>query len=84
MAIGFAVLPHASAQWWLTGYFLHSGHVGDVGSLLNQSLFGLVTRAAGGVRAATGAWLGLAAAVTAPAWPPPRRCTAAGGRCRAG
>jgi alpha-1,2-mannosyltransferase len=65
VVIGFAVLPRASAQWWLTGYFLHPGHVGEVGSLLNQSLFGLVTRAAGGVRAATGVWLGLAAAVTA-------------------
>jgi len=65
VAAGFAALPHASAQWWLTGYFLHSGNVGDVGSLLNQSLFGLVARVAGGVRAATGTWLGLAAAVTA-------------------
>ncbi len=65
VVIGFAALPHASAQWWLTGYFLHSGNVGDAGSLLNQSLFGLVTRTAGGVRAATGVWLGLAAAVTA-------------------
>jgi len=39
--------------------------VGDVGALLNQSLFGLVARAAGGVRVATGLWLGLAVAVTA-------------------
>jgi alpha-1,2-mannosyltransferase len=60
---GFAALPHASAQWWLTGYFVHPGNVGDVGSLLNQSLFALVTRAAGGVRAATGPWLVLSAAV---------------------
>jgi alpha-1,2-mannosyltransferase len=65
VVIGFAALPHASAQWWLTGYFLHPGNVGDAGSLLNQSLFGLVTRTAGSVRAATGVWLGLAAAVTA-------------------
>jgi alpha-1,2-mannosyltransferase len=65
VVIGFAVLPRASAQWGLTGYFLHAGNVGDVGSLLNQSLFGLVTRAAGSVRAATVVWLGLAAAVTA-------------------
>ena len=65
VVIGFAALPHASVQWWLTGYFLHSGHVGDVGSLLNQSLFGLVTRAVGGVRPATGVWLGLAAVIPA-------------------
>jgi alpha-1,2-mannosyltransferase len=64
VVIGFAALPHASAQWWLTGYFVHPGNVGDVGSLLNQSLFGLVTRAAGGVQPATGPWLGLSAAVT--------------------
>jgi alpha-1,2-mannosyltransferase len=64
VAVGFAALPHASAQWWLTGYFLHAHNVGDVGSLLNQSLFGLVARAAGGVRAATGPWLVLSATVT--------------------
>jgi alpha-1,2-mannosyltransferase len=64
VVIGFAALPHASAQWWLTGYFAHPGNVGDVGSLLNQSLFGLAARAAGGVRAATGPWLVLSAAVT--------------------
>ncbi len=65
VVIGFAFLPHASAQWWLTGYFLHPGNVGDVGSLLNQSLFALVTRVTGGVRAATGPWLGLSAVITA-------------------
>jgi alpha-1,2-mannosyltransferase len=65
VVIGFTALPHASAQWWLTGYFLHAHNVGDVGSLLNQSLLGLVARAAGGVRAATGVWLALAAVVTA-------------------
>jgi alpha-1,2-mannosyltransferase len=65
VAAGFAFLPHASQQWWLTGYFAHPGNVGDVGSLLNQSLLGLVTRAVGGVRAATGPWLGLAAVITA-------------------
>ena len=65
VVIGFAALPHASAQWWLTGYFLHPGNVGDVGSLLNQSLFGLVTRAASSARAATGLWLGLSAPITA-------------------
>jgi len=62
---GFAVLPHASAHWWLTGYFLHAGNVGDVGSLLNQSLLAVLTRAAGSVRAATPAWLGLGAVIAA-------------------
>jgi alpha-1,2-mannosyltransferase len=61
--IGFAVLPHASAAWWLTGYFLHAHNVGDVGSLLNQSLLGLLTRMLGGAAAATSVWLGTAVVV---------------------
>jgi alpha-1,2-mannosyltransferase len=63
--VGFAFLPHASANWWLTGYFLHADNVGDVGSLLNQSLLALVTRAAGSVPVATPVWLGLAGVVGA-------------------
>jgi alpha-1,2-mannosyltransferase len=59
VVIGFIFLPHASAKYWLTGYFLHAGNVGDVGSLLNQSLLGLVVRAAGSVRAGTPVWLAL-------------------------
>ena len=61
--LGFAVLPHVSAKYWLTGYFLHAGNVGDVGSLLNQSVYALVARAAGGVRAATPIYLGLVAVI---------------------
>ncbi len=63
VVIGFVFLPHASARWWLTGYFLHAGNVGDVGSLLNQSLYALLTRVAGGVRAATPVWLGVSVIV---------------------
>jgi alpha-1,2-mannosyltransferase len=63
--IGFAFLPHASAKWWLTGYFLHAGNVGDVGSLLNQSLLAMLTRAYGSVNAATPAWLALGTVVAA-------------------
>ena len=55
--LGFAVLPQESAKWWLTGYFLRAGNVGDVGSLVNQSVYGMVVRAAGGVRAGTPVWL---------------------------
>ena len=55
--IGFVFLPHASANWWLTGYFLHADNVGDVGSLLNQSLLATLTRAAGSTKVATPAWL---------------------------
>jgi alpha-1,2-mannosyltransferase len=60
---GFVFLPQASAKWWLTGYFLHAGNVGDVGSLLNQSLYALLARLGDGVRAATPAWLGISAIV---------------------
>jgi alpha-1,2-mannosyltransferase len=56
--IGFAFLPHGSVKFWLTGYFLHAGNVGDVASLVNQSLYAMVARAEGGVRAATPVWLG--------------------------
>jgi alpha-1,2-mannosyltransferase len=60
VVIGFVFLPYASAKYWLTGYVLHAGNVGNVGSLLNQSLFGLVVRALGSVRAGTPVWLALA------------------------
>jgi alpha-1,2-mannosyltransferase len=63
--LGFAVLPQESAKWWLTGYFLHTENVGDVGSLLNQSVYALVVRAAGSVKAGTPIWLGLAAVIAA-------------------
>jgi len=56
--IGFAFLPHASAAWWLTGYFLHADNVGDAGSLLNQSLLAMLTRGAGSMHVATSVWLG--------------------------
>jgi alpha-1,2-mannosyltransferase len=55
--IGFVLLPRASATWWLTGYFLHPRKVGGVNSLVNQSLLGTMTRAAGALAEATPAWL---------------------------
>jgi len=63
VVIGFIFLPHASAKFWLTGYFVRPGNVGDVGSLLNQSLLGLVVRAAGSARAGTPVWLALGAVI---------------------
>jgi alpha-1,2-mannosyltransferase len=65
IAAGFVFLPQVSVRYWLTGYFLHPGNVGDVGSLLNQSLFALVARAAGTMHAATPIWLGLDVVVAA-------------------
>jgi alpha-1,2-mannosyltransferase len=58
--VGFSVLPRASRQWWLTGYFLDAGRTGGVASLANQSLRGLLTRLAGSVAAAAPASLGIA------------------------
>jgi alpha-1,2-mannosyltransferase len=61
--IGFVFLPHASAKYWLTGYFLHANNVGGVKSLLNQSLLGLVARSIHSVRHATPLWLGLSVVI---------------------
>jgi alpha-1,2-mannosyltransferase len=65
VVIGFIALPHESATWWLTGYFLHAGDFSNTsqGSLLNQSLLALVTRTPAGAGSVTGLWLGVAAAV---------------------
>jgi alpha-1,2-mannosyltransferase len=58
---GFLVLPRASRQWWLTGYFMDAGRAGGVASLANQSLRGLITRLAGSVAAGAPASLWIAA-----------------------
>src|ERR1700722_2493254 len=62
--IGFAVLPGESVKWWLTGYFLHSGHFStlSLGSRRNQSLLAMVTRTPMGATSATALWLGAAVA----------------------
>jgi alpha-1,2-mannosyltransferase len=64
VAIGFVFLPHASEKYWLTGYFLHASNVGDVKSLLNQSVLGLVARSIHSVRHATPLWLVLSVVIT--------------------
>jgi alpha-1,2-mannosyltransferase len=63
VVIGFAVLPHASVQWWLRGYFVHASRTGFVGEMLNQSLRGVLTRLAGSVVSGEPLWL-VAALVT--------------------
>jgi alpha-1,2-mannosyltransferase len=63
VAIGFVFLPHASHTYWLTGYFLHASNVGDVKSLLNQSVLGLIARSIHSVRHATPIWLALSAVI---------------------
>ncbi len=56
IAIGFAVLPRASAQWWFNGLFLEAGRTGFIGDVENQSLRGMITRLSGSVAAGIPAW----------------------------
>jgi alpha-1,2-mannosyltransferase len=63
VAAGFAFLPDASVKYWLTGYFLRTRNVGNVGSLLNQSLLAMVARADGSGSATIPVYLALAAVV---------------------
>ncbi len=58
--VGFTVLPHASRQWWLHGYFLQASRTGFVGTMLNQSERGLITRLIGSVASAGPLWLAIA------------------------
>ncbi|HYB16033.1 MAG TPA: glycosyltransferase 87 family protein [Streptosporangiaceae bacterium] len=58
--VGYAVLPHQSVQWWLHGYFLQAGRTGFIGTMLNQSQRGLLTRLIGSVASAGPAWLAIA------------------------
>jgi alpha-1,2-mannosyltransferase len=57
---GFAVLPHASTQWWLHGYFLQAGRTGFVGFGGNQSLRGTLTRFAGSAAHGQPPWIAVA------------------------
>ncbi len=65
LALGWAVLPQASARWLLGGDFLTASRTGFIGFQANQSLRGLLTRLAAGTDPATAIWLGLAAAAAA-------------------
>jgi alpha-1,2-mannosyltransferase len=51
VAIGFVLLPHASAKYWLTGYFLHASNVGNVRSPLWLGLSAVITAAGLGAAA---------------------------------
>jgi alpha-1,2-mannosyltransferase len=71
VAVGFAVLPHDSSQWWLHGMFLSDGNrTGFMGWAGNQSLRAIITRFAGSVAAGQDPWIvaavvALAAGMTA-------------------
>ena len=58
VAVGFAVLPHDSSQWWLHGMFLADGNrTGFMGWAGNQSLRAIITRFAGSVAAGQDPWI---------------------------
>ena len=57
VVVGFLVLPAASQTWWFHGQVFHAGHQVNVGTYVNQSLLGLLSRAAGSVGAATPVWI---------------------------
>ena len=55
VAVGFAVLPHDSSQWWLHGMFMADGNrTGFMGWAGNQSLRAIITRFAGSDRGRAG------------------------------
>jgi alpha-1,2-mannosyltransferase len=60
--VGFVVLPHQSVQWWLHGYFLQASRTGFIGTMLNQSQRGLLTRLIGSVASAGPLWIAIAIA----------------------
>jgi alpha-1,2-mannosyltransferase len=62
VAIGYAVLPTDSDQWWLGGLFVKGDRTGFIAWAGNQSLRGLITRLGGSSAAVTAAWLVVAAA----------------------
>jgi alpha-1,2-mannosyltransferase len=64
IAVGFAVLPRDSADWWLDGVFAKGSRAGFVGWAGNQSLYALITRLSGSIAAGTVPWL-IAAAIAA-------------------
>lgn len=63
IAVGFALLPGPSRQYWLGGLFLDSSRPGPVIYASDQSLLGAIARLAGGSRPALPYWLAAAALV---------------------
>jgi alpha-1,2-mannosyltransferase len=63
VAIGFAVLPTESRQFWIDRAFLESERVGGVAYVANQSIHGTLIRWTGGVAGAEAAWWVLAALI---------------------
>jgi alpha-1,2-mannosyltransferase len=64
VAVGFVALPEDSRDWWLRGLFFQGGRTGFAGWGGNQSLYGLIIRLSGSIRAATPVWLCAVVVVT--------------------
>src|SRR5262249_40275375 len=54
------VAPHASAEYWLHGYFADARRTGDIGYISNQSLNGVLVRLTGSPEHARAIWLPVA------------------------
>jgi len=57
IALGFAVLPRDSTDWWLDGVFAKGSRAGFVGWAGNQSLYALISRLSGSIAAGTVPWV---------------------------
>ena len=57
VAVGFAVVPGDSTDWWLRGLFFADGRTGFVGWGGNQSLRAILTRLAGSIDGANADWV---------------------------
>jgi len=58
VAVGFALLPHDSSQWWLHGGVISDGNrTGFAGWAGEQSLHGLIVRLSGSIASAQTTWL---------------------------
>jgi len=57
VVLGFLVVPRDSSDWWLHGLFFDDSRTGFVGWGGNQSLRAILTRFAGSIDGATGAWV---------------------------
>jgi alpha-1,2-mannosyltransferase len=63
VALGYAILPHDSGDYWADGLFLKANRIVFLGTRGNQSLRGILTRLAGSVASGTNPWIAAAVLV---------------------
>jgi alpha-1,2-mannosyltransferase len=59
----WSIAAHASAEYWLRGYFADARRTGDIGYISNQSLNGVLVRLTGSPEHARAIWLPVAVVV---------------------